>query len=284
MQWRMDLIALNDKNGNQYTKLVGFWCTYISQPQYENQLITEWRNNLQSGMRLMAYNGKFWHAATVIQRVEKSSSQMEQYVRIGFQAIDANGVYFGQPDLSDHYFSINSYVLMPMLVFEAYQGNLSLVKFLAEEIESSIITTNLEYQFQGEEAGNKIQIHSLFGSPLYLACEAGNYDIAEYLIKQGANLDTRTQFDISPLIIAVLKNNAQIVKLLLENGAKIDINTEDKDAQYGLKQINPNIESILDDFMMKRISRFLYIQEGTFTMTFQNMNRNIMMLIITNYV
>lgn len=60
-----------------------------------------------------------------------------------------------------------------------------------------------------------------FGSPLHLAVREGHQDIAELLIKNGAEVDVRDHNDYTPLHNAAWNGNLEMVKLLLDAGANI---------------------------------------------------------------
>ena len=57
------------------------------------------------------------------------------------------------------------------------------------------------------------------GTPLYLACQHGQYEVAEYLLEAGADLFIKTDSERTPLDIAYTIENDDIVNLLLDYGA-----------------------------------------------------------------
>ena len=60
-------------------------------------------------------------------------------------------------------------------------------------------------------------------TPLYLACDARQWDIAALLIELGADTNiaaTLTDVEWSPLYMAARIGHAPTVKLLVENGAR----------------------------------------------------------------
>jgi len=59
-------------------------------------------------------------------------------------------------------------------------------------------------------------------TPLMLAAYYGHEEMADYLVKNGANLDGLSKFG-TPVMAASVKKNIEIVSLLLENGANPDI-------------------------------------------------------------
>ena len=56
-------------------------------------------------------------------------------------------------------------------------------------------------------------------TPLFWAAHEGHFDIAGYLIAQGATVDLRDQAGATPVMFAVWANKPAVVKLLLEHGA-----------------------------------------------------------------
>lgn len=77
-------------------------------------------------------------------------------------------------------------------------------------------------------------------SPLNLAVENGHADIAELLIKAGADVNAHGEW-YSPLHSAVLYGDAEIVELLLENGARANtkIRIHDRTNFSGFRYVPP---------------------------------------------
>lgn len=76
-----------------------------------------------------------------------------------------------------------------------------------------------------EEDGKNLERHSSDGfTPLILACYFDNFEIARWLIENGADPDLRAnnQSGVSPLNSAVAASSQEIVELLLEAGADPD--------------------------------------------------------------
>jgi ankyrin repeat protein len=61
--------------------------------------------------------------------------------------------------------------------------------------------------------------------PLGLACYFGHYDVAEYLVKAGAGINSRSinRLKAAPIQSATARGHRRIVKLLLEHGAEPNI-------------------------------------------------------------
>lgn len=69
-------------------------------------------------------------------------------------------------------------------------------------------------------------------TPLYIASNNGNYEIAEYLVKHGATIDIPNDKGWTPLIVASFFNDIRIVSLLLHYGA--DVNHKDNEGNTPL--------------------------------------------------
>ena len=54
------------------------------------------------------------------------------------------------------------------------------------------------------------------------SCYKGHFDVAELLIKHGADVNSVARSGRTPLIAAAFGGHVKVVKLLLDNGAKLD--------------------------------------------------------------
>jgi ankyrin repeat protein len=76
------------------------------------------------------------------------------------------------------------------------------------------------------ESQKNLDLHSADGfTPLTLACYFDYYDIVEYLVETGADVDliANNESKVAPLNSAVASGNTRIVELLLDAGADPDI-------------------------------------------------------------
>ena len=69
----------------------------------------------------------------------------------------------------------------------------------------------------------KAQINHIGWTPLHYACANGHLDIAQFLIANGASIDSLSQGNTTPLMMAVQSGNEVLVKLLLDKGADLQL-------------------------------------------------------------
>ncbi|TGL63629.1 ankyrin repeat domain-containing protein [Leptospira sarikeiensis] len=63
-------------------------------------------------------------------------------------------------------------------------------------------------------------------TPLMIAAREGEVEIADFLIRNGADINARTRDGHTALMMAVYNRNIEIVKLLLKNGANVSIKSK----------------------------------------------------------
>lgn len=73
-------------------------------------------------------------------------------------------------------------------------------------------------------------------SPLFYAIQNGNYEIAKYLIENGADLNFVNNDGETPLTYAVKSHSHNIVKLLIENGAEVNAKNTTGEMPYEIAQ------------------------------------------------
>ena len=89
------------------------------------------------------------------------------------------------------------------LMIASIEGNLPLVKTLVLQ--------------------NKALIDHISWTPLHYACAKGHLEVAQFLIANGATVDSLSLGNTTPLMMAVQSGNEQLVKLLLDKGADLQI-------------------------------------------------------------
>jgi len=121
--------------------------------------------------------------------------------------------------------------LSPIMV-AAYQHEPAIASFLADKtvaitifeaaatgkINNVIRLLARDPELVNKYAGDGFQ-------PLGLACFFGHYDVAEYLVKAGANVNSKSNNGLkaAPIQSAAAGGNKKIVKMLLEHGADPNI-------------------------------------------------------------
>jgi ankyrin repeat protein len=89
------------------------------------------------------------------------------------------------------------------LMMASIDGNLPLVKTLV--------------------IGHKAQLDHIGWTPLHYACAKGQLEVAQFLIANGAIVDSMSLGNTTPLMMAVQSGNEQVVKLLLDKGADLQL-------------------------------------------------------------
>lgn len=89
------------------------------------------------------------------------------------------------------------------LMMASIDGNLPLVKTLV--------------------IGHKAQLDHISWTPLHYACAKGHLDVAQFLIANGATVDSMSLGNTTPLMMAVQSGNELLVKLLLDKGADLQL-------------------------------------------------------------
>lgn len=73
---------------------------------------------------------------------------------------------------------------------------------------------------------NPESLHTMtpFGTWLHVAAKKGHFEIVEYLILIGIDVNTKGDiFDASPLRVAAGEGHLEIVKYLMKRGAELDV-------------------------------------------------------------
>lgn len=117
---------------------------------------------------------------------------------------------------------------------------------------------------------NKAQLDHISWTPLHYACSKGHLDIAQFLIANGAKVDSLSLGGTTPLMMAVQSGNELLVKLLLDKGANLQLrNSESITAIdiadiYGKPEISEGLRSRwLKLYMQPYLSTSKLIQPRT---------------------
>lgn len=70
---------------------------------------------------------------------------------------------------------------------------------------------------------NRAQVDHIGWTPLHYACAKGQLEVAQYLIANGALVDSINLGGTTPLMMAVQSGNEYLVKLLLDKGANLQL-------------------------------------------------------------
>lgn len=89
------------------------------------------------------------------------------------------------------------------LMIAAIEGNLPVAKALIQ--------------------GRKAKVDHIGWTPLHYACAKGQLEIAQYLLANGAAVDSLSPGNTTPLMMAVQSGNEVLVKLLLDKGADLQL-------------------------------------------------------------
>jgi hypothetical protein len=73
---------------------------------------------------------------------------------------------------------------------------------------------------------NKAQVNHIGWTPLHYASSTGQLEVAQYLIGNGAIIDSMSPSNTTPLMMAVLGGNEVLIKLLLDKGADLKLRND----------------------------------------------------------
>ena len=113
-------------------------------------------------------------------------------------------------------------------------GNLPLVKYIFEDVYKEHLELDGDYQLPGSS-------YILQSSPLIIACKSNSLPVVSYLLQKGASTECvplpypEDYFRESPLLIAYEKNNYEMAKLLIK--ANADLSDPDRTDRYSLADV-----------------------------------------------
>ena len=113
-------------------------------------------------------------------------------------------------------------------------GNLPLVKYIFEDVYKEHLGLDDDYQLPGSS-------YILQSSPLIIACKSNSLPVVSYLLQKGASTECvplpypKEYFRESPLLIAYEKNNYEMAKLLIK--ANADLSDSDRTDRYSLADV-----------------------------------------------
>lgn len=86
-------------------------------------------------------------------------------------------------------------------------------------------------------------VNKYYETALHHACFNGDVEEVEKLIKEGYNINARTEFFEVPLHYAAIKGHAKVISKLLESGAELDLFNKDGLTPLMLSLINNNSDA-----------------------------------------
>ena len=113
-------------------------------------------------------------------------------------------------------------------------GNLPLVKYIFEDVYKEHLGLDGDYQLPGSS-------YILQSSPLIIACKSNSLPVVSYLLQKGASTECvplpypEDYFRESPLLIAYEQNNYEMAKLLIK--ANADLSNPDRTDRYSLADV-----------------------------------------------
>ena len=113
-------------------------------------------------------------------------------------------------------------------------GNLPLVKYIFEDVYKEHLGLDDDYQLPGSK-------YILQSSPLIIACKSNSLPVVSYLLQKGASPESvplpypQDYFRESPLLIAYEKNNYEMAKLLIK--ANANLSDPDRTDRYSLADV-----------------------------------------------
>ncbi|PJZ26800.1 hypothetical protein CH352_03700 [Leptospira hartskeerlii] len=79
-------------------------------------------------------------------------------------------------------------------------------------------------------------------TPLMIAAREGEVEIAEFLVRNGADINAKTRDGHTALMMAVYNRNLDIVKLLLKNGANVHIKSKQGHTAFSEASLEESIQ------------------------------------------
>ena len=68
---------------------------------------------------------------------------------------------------------------------------------------------------------NKAKVDHIGWTPLHYACAKGQLEVAQFLVANGAIIDSRGPNGSTPLMMATQSGNEELIKFLLDKGADL---------------------------------------------------------------
>jgi len=125
----------------------------------------------------------------------------------------------------------------PMLVLAIQDKSYKVIEYLLSDKRTDVDLSNkygetplMMASIEGDLPVVKtlvIQKHAMVNhigwTPLHYACSKGQLEVAQFLVANGAIVDSRSPNGTTPLMMAVQSGNEQLIKFLLDKGADLQL-------------------------------------------------------------
>jgi ankyrin repeat protein len=189
--------------------------------------------NLPRGTYKLKFEADGFESKEILQVTINEDSEVTQNAQLDIQTVQAEVVIGGESDLRTFttmgVVAISeSSVTKNKLILAVRDDNL-------EEVKSLI--------YKGKRVNVKDRNYD-GNSPLHIAAENGNLEIAEVLLNAGAKVDFQNSEKRTPLMMLDEDATPELVNLLLRHGAKIDLTDKKKNTALILASSYTNKEVI----------------------------------------
>ncbi|KAK7476858.1 hypothetical protein BaRGS_00031940, partial [Batillaria attramentaria] len=96
---------------------------------------------------------------------------------------------------------------------------------LSDGVDPNCVEKTVTHENSQHASGSKQHVDEIAGTPLHVACEAGNFSVVDNLLMVGGNVNTKDRKGFVPLHVASKFNHRDVTEILLE--AKSDVNAQD---------------------------------------------------------
>eukprot|EP00347_Sterkiella_histriomuscorum_P000351 403376197 len=160
-------------------EILGTWSEKIQEKYYFDYKLDSWGNNLKLGMKVLVYDDNHWYPSIIVDEQIDHEGEFNQYtkIRIGYRLYhpqgtksDEQGAFYGWSQRYDEWLAVkyDPNRFLPMLVFEASQGELEFVKYIMEEFENTL--DHVQLDVPNKHCINELNdLYKLTGTPL-LCC------------------------------------------------------------------------------------------------------------------
>jgi ankyrin repeat protein len=156
----------------------------------------------EQGVSLLQF-AAYCRNKSAIKILRSRKNELDLYEAASTGDIDTVTTLIGQGRQPVNSFSTDGFTPLGLASFFGY---IEIVKFLLDAGADPNIASN-----------NQLKV-----APLHSACAISNYEIAELLIKHGADVNAKQTQGVTPLHSAAHNGQPALAKLLIENGADLN--------------------------------------------------------------